>query len=104
MSKQSLHIDLIDEQFEFSLADLCQSCTVHAETIIAMVEEGMLSPAGSSPTEWRFTGNEQRYVEITLHLQRDLRVNLPGAALALELMEENERLRRKLRIRDSLHY
>ena len=99
MTKQSIHIDVLDEHFEFTLADLCRCCTVEAETIIAMVEEGMLSPAGSSPMDWRFTGKAQRHVEITLHLQRDLRVNLPGAALALELIEENERLRRKLRVR-----
>jgi chaperone modulatory protein CbpM len=99
MPKQSLQIDLIDEHFEFTLDELCQCCAVQDETIIAMVEEGMLSPAGSSPAEWRFAGNAQRYVEISLHLQRDLRVNLPGAALALELMEEIEMLRRRLQIK-----
>jgi len=94
-----MHIEIIDENFEFSLADLCQCCTVQAETIIDMVEEGMLIPAGTSPSDWRFTGTAQRQVEITLHLQRDLRVNLPGAALALDLMEEIEMLRSKLQIK-----
>ena len=98
MSKKSIQIEILDENFEFTLADLCQCCTVQAETIIDMVEEGMLSPVGSSPSEWRFTGTAQRHVEITLHLQRDLRVNLPGAALALELIEELEQLRRQLRL------
>jgi len=98
MSKKSIQIEILDENFEFSLADLCQCCTVQAETIIDMVEEGMLSPAGSSPVNWRFSGTAQRHVEITLHLQKDLRVNLPGAALALELMEELEQLRRQLRL------
>jgi len=44
---------------EFSLADLCKCCTVQAETIIEMVEEGMLSPTGESPSEWRFKGSAQ---------------------------------------------
>ncbi len=99
MSSKSIKIEIIDERFEFTLADLCQCCTVQAETIIDMVEEGMLSPAGSSPADWRFSGTSQRAVEITLHLQRDLRVNLPGAALALELIEEIEMLQRKLNVR-----
>jgi len=99
MSKKSMQIEILDENFEFTLADLCQCCTVQAETIIDMVEEGMLSPVGSSPSDWRFTGTAQRHVEITLHLQRDLRVNLPGAALALELIEEVEMLRSKLQIK-----
>jgi len=97
MSIQSMKIEIIDEHFEFTLDELCQCCAVKDEIIIAMVEEGMLSPVGSSPAEWRFTGTAQRHVEITLHLQRDLRVNLPGAALALELMEEIEQLQRQLR-------
>ncbi|GMR06916.1 MAG: hypothetical protein BMS9Abin25_1554 [Gammaproteobacteria bacterium] len=96
MSRHSMNIEIIDEHFEFTLVELCECCTVKEEIIIAMVEEGMLSPAGSSPTDWRFTGIAQRHVEITLHLQRDLRVNLPGAALALELMEEIDLLRRQL--------
>jgi len=99
MSNHSMHIEIIDEYFEFTLADLCQCCTVQAETIIDMVEEGMLTPVGKSPSDWRFAGTAQRQVEVTLHLQRDLRVNLPGAALALELMEEIEMLRSKLQIK-----
>ena len=99
MSNHSMQIEIIDEYFEFTLADLCQCCTVQAETIIDMVEEGMLTPSGKTPSDWRFTGTAQRQVEITLHLQRDLRVNLPGAALALELMEEIERLRSQIQIK-----
>jgi chaperone modulatory protein CbpM len=97
MPKNSMHIEIIDENFEFTLSDLCECCTVQAETIIDMVEEGMLSPVGSSPSEWRFAGTAQRHVEITMHLQRDLRVNLPGAALALELIEEIDRLRSQIK-------
>ncbi len=96
MKHHATHIDVIDEYYEFTLVELCQCCTVQQEIIIAMVEEGMLTPAGSSPPEWRFDGTSQRRVEISLHLQRDLRVNLPGAALALELMEEIDMLRSQL--------
>ncbi len=99
MSNHSMQIEIIDEYFEFTLADLCQCCTVQAETIIDMVEEGMLTPSGNKPSDWRFTGTAQRQVEITLHLQRDLRVNLPGAALALEVMEEIDRLRSQIKIK-----
>jgi chaperone modulatory protein CbpM len=37
-----------------------------------------------------------RRVEIALRLQRDLQVNLAGAALALDLLEETQRLRARL--------
>jgi chaperone modulatory protein CbpM len=39
-----------------------------------------------------------RRARTALRLQRDLEINLPGVALALELMEELERLRRELRM------
>jgi len=93
-------VEVLDENFELSLDDLCQACAVRAELIIAMVEEGMIEPCGSSPSDWRFTGPTLRRVEITLRLQRDLHLNLPGAALAVDLLDEIEYLRERLRILD----
>lgn len=95
-NKRNQSVEVLDESCELSLAELCNACTVRAETIIAMVEEGLLEPRGPSPVEWRFPGPTLRRVEITLRLQQDLRVNLAGAALAVELLEEIERLRNRL--------
>ena len=58
-----------------------------------MIQEGLLTPAGSSAQEWRFGAQELKRIQITIRLQRDLHVNLPGAALALDLLDELERLR-----------
>jgi chaperone modulatory protein CbpM len=52
---------------------------------------------GGEPAEWRFVGVSLHRVRITRNLQRDLGVNTPGAALALELLEELEELRTQLR-------
>jgi chaperone modulatory protein CbpM len=95
-NKLNLSVEVLDESCEIRLAELCQACAVRAETIIAMVEEGLLEPRGSTPVEWRFSGPTLRRVEITLRLQQDLRVNLAGAALAVELLEEIERLQDRL--------
>lgn len=89
-------LELLDEQMELSLAELCRACSVHAETVLAMVEEGLLEPRGTAPAEWRFPGPAVRRVQVALRLQRDLGLNLPGAALALDLLEELEILRRRL--------
>ncbi len=96
--KTSITVELIDESYELSLAELCRCCTVQAETIIEMVDEGLLEPRGASPAQWRFAGPALRRVEMTLNLQRDLRVNLPGAVLAIELMDEIRRLHERLQI------
>ena len=60
---------------------------------IEMVEEGVLEPRGVTPAEWRFPGSAVTRAQKALKLARDLRVNWPGAALALDLLDEIERLR-----------
>ena len=84
---------LLDERSVFTLREICTACGVHAELVIDMVEEGVLEPRGADPTEWCFTGNAVTRAQIAIKLTRDLRVNWPGAALALDLLEEIERLR-----------
>ena len=85
---------LLDEHLVLTLRDLCRACGVHAELVMEMVEEGVLEPRGGSPPDWRFPGDAVTRAQKALHLVRDLRVNWAGAALALDLLEEIERLRR----------
>ena len=89
--------DLLDEDVEMTLAQLCQACDLSEAQIIELVEQGIIDPLGPEPTEWRFVSISLRRVRITRNLQRDLGVNAPGAALALELLEEIEKLRARLR-------
>lgn len=77
---------LLDEGTTLTLAEVCRSCGVPAETIIAMVEEGLIATVQESP--WRFPAPELRRIQTALRLQRDLELNLAGAALALKLLEE----------------
>ena len=84
---------LLDERTVFTLRELCVACGVHAEIVIEMVDEGVLEPRGADPADWRFSGSAVTRAQKALKLSRDLRVNWPGAALALDLLEEIERLR-----------
>ena len=89
--------DLLDEDVEMTLAQLCQACELSEAQIIELVEQGIIDPLGPEPAEWRFVSVSLRRIRITRNLQRDLGVNAPGAALALELLEEIEELRARLR-------
>ncbi|MCP4288221.1 MAG: MerR family transcriptional regulator [Gammaproteobacteria bacterium] len=89
--------DLLDEDVEMTLAQLCRACELSEAQIIELVEQGVIDPLGPEPAEWRFVSVSLRRVRITRNLQRDLGVNAPGAALALELLEEIEELRARLR-------
>ena len=93
----TLPVELIDEQTTFTLAELCRSCAVEAELIEALVEQGILEPSGKHGRHWCFPSSSLRRTRITLHLQRDLGVNLAGAALALDLLERIEELDARLR-------
>lgn len=95
---------LIDEEQELSLRELCRACGLHAEELIAMVEEGLLEPRGESPARWRFPATALRRVQIAIRLQRDLHVNLAGAAVAVDLIEELRRLRARLRCLENQFY
>ncbi len=85
---------LLNEDTRCSFPDLCRLCGVSAEIILEMIEEGIISPEyGHAPPEWQFTHIAIKRVQITVRLQQDLRVNLPGCALALDLLEELQELR-----------
>jgi len=86
---------ILDDNMECSLSDICRICNVPAEMVQDMVDEGLLSPSGSEPFEWRFTAVEIHRIQVSLRLQRDLRINLPGCALVLDLLDEIEKLHRR---------
>jgi chaperone modulatory protein CbpM len=93
---EPIPVDLLDETVEFSLADLCRVCGVQERLVVEIVKEGVVEPIGTSG-DWRFTGVAVTRIQRVLRLQEEFDVNLPGAALALELLEEIERLRRNVR-------
>ncbi len=82
-----------DENGQYSLHELCQLCRVHAQFIQDLIDEGILSPQGKTPVEWRFAAIEIKRIQVSIRLQEDLRINLPGTALALQLLDEIEQLR-----------
>ena len=86
--------EILEESDLVSLADLCRSCTVETRTITTLVAEGILDPAGEDVEHWRFTIGSLRRVKTVIHLQRDLGVNLAGAALAMDLLDRIAELER----------
>ena len=89
--------DVLGEDVELTLVELCRTCQLPAERVYELVEEGIIDPLGREPAGWRFRWTSVRRVRCALRLERDLGVNLAGAALALDLLEELERLRTRVR-------
>jgi chaperone modulatory protein CbpM len=89
---------LFDETAMMSLRDLSRICSVDERHIVEFVEEGVLNVI-EVRSEWHFTGDALRRARLAVRLERDLELNLAGVALAVELIEEIEQLRRQLRSR-----
>jgi chaperone modulatory protein CbpM len=87
---------VLSEEVRLSVHEICSVCDVERDALIEMVMEGLVEPVdlGLHPREWRFSGTTVTRIRTAQRLQRDLGVNLSGAALALELLEEIDRLRR----------
>src|ERR1700722_11487661 len=96
---QALHGAIFEESVVLTVKDLSRICAVDERHIVEFVEEGVLHVVETNAAEWRFTGAALRRARLALRLERDLELNLAGVALALELMEEVERLRRELEAR-----
>lgn len=87
---------ILEEEIHLSLRELCDACAVHAEFITELVNEGVIEPSGFDKSHWCFSGVSLHRIRAAKHLQRDLGVNLAGVALALDLLDEMQRLHTQL--------
>ncbi|MCK9380655.1 MAG: chaperone modulator CbpM [Sulfuritalea sp.] len=87
---------VVEEEVHLTLVELCQACNAEEEYVTAWVFEGLLEPVGQSPQDWRFSGDSLRRARLALRLSRDLEINPPGVALALDLLDEIAELRARL--------
>lgn len=88
---------VVEEELRFSLIDLCRACSAERTQVMALVDEGVLEPAGDRPEQWVFSGSALPRALAALRLSRDLDIGVAGAALVLELLDEIETLRARLR-------
>jgi chaperone modulatory protein CbpM len=93
-SRTSVRGIVLDEQVTFSLRELSVACGIQTELVVEMVDEGVIEPAVAG-AEWQFHGDSLVRAQRALRLVRDLDLNWPGAALALDLLDELERLHKR---------
>ena len=87
---------VVENEVHMSIVELSHASRTPEELIMNWVSEGVLSPAGSSPEDWRFSGDSLKRAKTAAHLTHDLELNVPGVALALDLLDEIDRLRARL--------
>lgn len=86
---------IVDDDEPVSLIKLSHCCDLPVEEILTMVEYGVIEPLDfqTSHIRWKFNSSSILRVNIAIRLRRDLDINLAGAALALELLDEIKSLR-----------
>lgn len=90
-------VEVLEEDVELTLAEFCHVCRIPADRALDLVNLGVVEPSGRQPSKWRFQGVSVRRVHRASRLQKDLGVNDAGVALALDLLDELEQLRRRLK-------
>jgi chaperone modulatory protein CbpM len=87
---------VVENEVHMTIVELSHASRTPEDLIMTWVSEGVLSPAGSSPQDWRFSGDSLRRAKTAAHLTHDLELNAPGVALALDLLDEITQLRARL--------
>jgi len=86
---------VLDETVTLTLHEVCEVCGIGQDVVVEMVREGVAEPVDPAAGQWQFSGIAVTRLRTAHRLQRDLHVNLAGAALALDLLEEIRMLRRR---------
>lgn len=97
MTDETLSMQVLDESVELTLIEFCRASRAAEEQVRVWVLEGVLEPRGDRPESWRFAAGALRRARLARSLAHELEVNTPGIALALDLMDEIESLKSRLR-------
>ncbi len=82
---------------ELQAADIARACGESEAWVLELVQASILETAEGAAARLVFDGQALFVARRVRRLQRDLGVNLEGAALALQLLERIERLEAQLR-------
>lgn len=88
---------IVENENRLTMRQLCDACSVRADYIVELVDEGFIEPIGTENSHWCFSGVSITRVKKARRLQKDLGINLAGVALAVDLIEEIENLRARLK-------
>lgn len=92
-----------ETSYYLTLTEVTESVHLSTDTVITIVDQGIVQPRGSQPGEWQFEPGMVETMRRACRLQCDLELDWAAVALALDLLDElqqlrrdNERLRRQL--------
>tara|TARA_R110002072_G_scaffold1780_5_gene14680 strand:- start:29357 stop:29647 length:291 start_codon:yes stop_codon:yes gene_type:complete len=79
----------------YTLIEFCSVADVEEQFVFELVEHGILDPA-LNQDQWLFPSDALNRCLRAERMQHDLKLNLHGVALALELSDRNQQLRQRI--------
>jgi chaperone modulatory protein CbpM len=80
-----------------AVTEICQICRLDLESVLELAQLGIVSSREHAPGEWQVAATALPRLRVAGRLIQDLGVNVSGAALALELLEAQRELEKRLR-------
>ena len=97
LTTQVLEAHVLGEGDWIAAAEICQLCRLDIDAVLELSALGIVSSREPTPGEWQVPATALPRLRVVGRLMRDLGVNVSGAALAVELLEEQHLLERRLR-------
>ena len=89
---------IIEESSSLTLDEFCHATRTQREIVLQMVENQLIEPLGAAPEEWRFDSFSLKRGRIAASFYHDLEINMPGIALAFDLLDKIEKLQQQIEI------
>lgn len=86
------HSDLL------TLTEVTLSVRVPVETVIVIVDQGIVEPRGQTPQEWQFEPQMLATLRRAIRLKEDLEMDWAGIAVTLSLVDQLQQLRSENRL------
>ncbi len=90
--------EIIGHDLDADLEQVCRLCGIDSDELLAWVREGIAEPRGPEAGRWQFSARQVRRVWVARRLRRDLELDVHALPVVLDLIEEVETLRRRVRL------
>ncbi len=94
---QVLEAHVLGEGDWIAASEICQLCRLDLGAVLELAELGIVSSRERAPGEWQVAATALPRLRVAGRLIRDLGINPSGAALAVELIEAQRELEKRLR-------
>lgn len=94
--------EVLGEGDWIAVTEVCRLCCIDLTAVRELAELGLVSPREALASDWQLPATALPRMRMVGRLMRDLGVNVSGAVLAVELLESQRELERRVRALERL--